>query len=226
MQRNMQVNVNNKPNGWSDLTFNKPYEAAKQFCKDQGFKMDTALDIGCRGSTITNILQANFKPKSIYGFEPTPESFQEVKKKYASQPHVKVYEVACSNVNGTANLYIRPDKPSGNSLRPSKERPTMQVRTQRLDDWAKQEGVGSFDIVKIDVEGHEIEALEGMGDLLFTVNLLLCETRFVDRPTLYHKLAAFLEPYHLQLFSIAGLYFCEERISWGDLIFVRNGAKQ
>jgi FkbM family methyltransferase len=218
----MKCGINNKPNGWSDLTFNNAYDAAIKFCKNEGFAMNHALDIGCRGGTITNILDNNFHPKHIYGFEPTPESFNDVATRYKSQEKVKLFQVACSNFDGTATFYTKPDKPSGNSLRPAKDRTLVEVQTVRLDTWAKQNNVPSLDVVKIDVEGHEIEVLEGMGDLLFSVNILLAEVRFVDRPTLYHKLANFLEPYKLQLFSIVGLYYQEERISWGDVIFVRN----
>lgn len=222
----MKCDVVNKPNGWSDFKILDPYSQPIEHCRQNGFKLEIALDLGCKGGTIGDILIRNFSPKKVYGFEPTPESYDEVKQRYAKDHRVEVFKLAVSNQNGTADFYIRADKPSGNSLRYGKDRPTMQVETIRLDTWAQAHNIPSFDVVKIDVEGHELEALEGMGDYLNTVNILMAEVRFNDRPTLYHEAAAFLERYGLQLYSIMGLYYENGRISWGDVVFVRNGAKK
>lgn len=218
----MQVSTLNKGNGWSDFKIEDCYRPVLEHCSKNGFSLDLGLDLGCRGQTIDNILFRYFPVKKVYGFEPSPDSFKEVQARYKANPAVKVFDYAVSNTDEMGTLYMDLAKPSGNSLRPHKAKQPVDVRKIRLDTWAKEHNITNFDVVKIDIEGHELEALEGMGEYLNTVNVLLAEVRFNDRPTLYHKVANFLDGFGLQLYTIVGLYFCEERISWGDVIFVRN----
>jgi FkbM family methyltransferase len=243
----MKCDVLHYPNGWSDVTFHAALGSAIGHCRRSGLKLDVALDIGCKGTSIGELIK-QCDPKRVYGFEPTPKSYRKVLARYSADARVTVLQAAVSNRDGVFPFFITPDNraeaaappaslpangsPStpamrgsgnaGNSFVPDPARIAIGVDTVRLDTWAQTSGVVTFDIVKLDVEGHEIEAIEGMGHYIETVNILISEVQFTShRPTSYHHLAALLDKHGLEVFSIAGLSYYGERLFWADVVFAR-----
>ena len=85
-------------------------------------------------------------------------------------------------------------------------------------------------MLKLDIEGHEIEALKGGATLLERVEVILCEARFFDvygsgDPTI-GTLIAFLEARGFLLYDFASLSGrkLDARLWLGDPIFIRRGS--
>lgn len=86
-------------------------------------------------------------------------------------------------------------------------------------------------LLKLDIEGHEMEALRGATSLLDRVEVILCEVRFYD---VYHAGApafgavmSFLGERGFSLFdfaSLSGRKKPDHRLWLGDAIFIRNGS--
>jgi FkbM family methyltransferase len=122
------------------------------------------IDIGAHmGHYTMNMAR---KAKHVYAFECSPKSFNYLCANIALQDlHYSVtkYNVALSNKEGTADYYIR-DKLDGGSNGISKfnmdennNTPHIEVPTITLDSF----GLKNIGFIKIDVEGHEKEVLEG-----------------------------------------------------------------
>ena len=98
----------------------------------------------------------------IVSFEPNPKAFNYIKKNIESNKfkHVYPYQVALSDSNGEIDLYFDEDNLVTGSL--NKERDlfdnAVKVKTVLLSDYLKEEQ--SVDILKIDVEGAEIQVFE------------------------------------------------------------------
>ena len=87
---------------------------------------------------------------------------------------------------------------------------------------------GDRALLKLDIEGHELPALEGASDLLERVEVVVSEVRFFDinrhgRPQ-FGDVAAFLEASGFALFDFAALgsRARDLRLRIGDAIFVRR----
>ena len=85
-------------------------------------------------------------------------------------------------------------------------------------------------LLKLDIEGHEIEALRGASELLRHVEVVVAEVRFFDvndsgRPT-FSEVSLFLEHRGFQLFDIASLSSRrrDQRLWLGDAVFIRRGS--
>ena len=52
---------------------------------------------------------------------------------------------------------------------------TITVDAIRLDDWASQNNIDSIDLLAMDLQGAELEALKGAGDLLHKVKYIITE---------------------------------------------------
>ena len=83
-------------------------------------------------------------------------------------------------------------------------------------------------LLKLDIEGHEIEALRGAADLLGAVEVIVSEVLFFDvngagRP-LFGEVMTFLEARGFQLFDFASLSSRrrDQRLWLGDALFVRR----
>jgi len=77
---------------------------------------------------------------------------------------VRVENVAVSDRKGEAQLFLAPKMNTGSSglIRPTRYRlPTQTVRIERLADLLDRMGITMIDLLKIDIEGFEYEAVLG-----------------------------------------------------------------
>jgi FkbM family methyltransferase len=73
-----------------------------------------------------------------------------------------VLDVAVSDRAGSAELMLNPASSGESRLgQPTSGQPSVTVPTRRLDDLMAERGLERLDLVKIDVEGHERQVLEG-----------------------------------------------------------------
>jgi len=75
---------------------------------------------------------------------------------------------AVSDVTGTATMFDVTAQHGMSSLeaRPGLEAIETTVDTVRLDDYAAEHRIGSVDLIKLDIEGHEPQALRGLAGTL------------------------------------------------------------
>jgi len=95
---------------------------------------------------------------------------------------------------------------------------------------AARVGAGDHALLKLDIEGHELPALEGAADLLTRVEVVVSEVRFFDinrhgRPQ-FGDVAAFLDARDFALFDFAALASRARdlRLRIGDAVFVRRSS--
>ncbi|MDH3231225.1 MAG: FkbM family methyltransferase [Alphaproteobacteria bacterium] len=129
---------------------------------------DVFFDIGANLGYYAVLLARHQKVARVVAFEPDIRNFHHLcgnlylnrlSREVSPQPF------AVGNVNGPLQFTLREDASSGGShIAKSGERDTVEVHSVRLDDFLPASGQTLF--FKIDVEGHELEALEGMSDLL------------------------------------------------------------
>ncbi|MBD2774954.1 FkbM family methyltransferase [Iningainema sp. BLCCT55] len=122
------------------------------------------IDIGCNtGDVLAHIVQLS--PSGYhYAFEPLPRLATRLKNKF---PHVDIRQVALSNSEGETSFWYVVNAPALSSLKKDIWKrhirdaitENITVKTQRLDDILNPEL--KIDLVKVDVEGVELEVLKG-----------------------------------------------------------------
>ena len=130
---------------------------------------DVALDLGANIGYFTLLFAKLVGPMgAVYAFEPAPDTFDVLSQNVAENGYKNVTLVrkAVSNVAGLARLALVDGNPGLNHLAAGRVRTrTAEIETVRLDDhFARYEG--RIDFIKMDVEGAESFALEGMRSLL------------------------------------------------------------
>lgn len=110
----------------------------------------------------------------IFGFEPNPNECDKFQRNVDINRYsqIQVAQLAISDSTGVCPMaipsigmgvfgHLLTEKSTVNSLDE-----IMEVKTADLDSWCKMYGIEQVDIVKIDVEGHELAVLQGAENLL------------------------------------------------------------
>lgn len=126
----------------------------------------------------------------FYVFEPHPASLARLQASYAAGPHSELYCVLGDALSGTGGprTFYRTNEPTGSSLLvPNKAVigpyagetyffPCSEstIETRRLDDVLRERSEPVLDLIKLDIQGAELEVLRGLGESRLN-SLLLVE---------------------------------------------------
>lgn len=102
----------------------------------------------------------------VLAFEPEPTNCHWIRRSLERNGYrnVRLHELALGNENGTAHLHLGRRSGSHTLLpgRRDRDRGAIEVPVRRLDDLLAEIGCdGPIDMMKIDVEGAELQVLEG-----------------------------------------------------------------
>lgn len=129
----------------------------------------TVLDIGANIGYFTILFARKVGSSgAILAFEPGPLSFAllQTNIRINGLDHVRAFNVAAGNRNGTTDLYICRTGESDNrvegTLTDDSDRDRIAVPSIVIDKFLANLGVHRVDYVKIDVQGAERAVLEGM----------------------------------------------------------------
>ena len=163
-----QETVQDKEGNWIKVGFIQPnYVGGLEaplvaFAKTCG--SGTFIDVGANRGQWTLPFLNQFT--RILCFEPDPVNYETLRAVMRPYKHVLVFDTAISNRTGPATLYVRRDSTQLNSLTNIyKATESVPVLTQELRYIIN----GPVDLVKVDVEGHELEVIEGSGDKISLV---------------------------------------------------------
>lgn len=128
------------------------------------------LDIGANGGdyTAAALEEADRLQRTVvvYALEPSARAADGLRARFIGEPRVVVVQAAAGNHRTTAQLYGGELGSSQASLI-SREVLTgvgaVAVPVIRLDDCLQDRSIGRVDLLKLDVEGFELAALEGLG---------------------------------------------------------------
>lgn len=133
-----------------------------------------ALDIGGNVGDFTAGLKSRFPALDVHVFEPSSVNIAKLASRFQDGSGVTVVPFAVSDRAGEAPIYSNAPGSGLTSLSLRKLDhlgiPFSQqevIRTLRIEDyWRDVLGGQRIDLVKIDIEGHELAALSGFGDAL------------------------------------------------------------
>jgi 2-O-methyltransferase len=159
------------------------------------------VEIGSHYGEDTLRFLETFENCEIHCFEPDPRNIN-IFKKYVNDPRVKLYEVALSDSEGTAEFFQSfqtnegdtPDKydwitpeeynderlnnSGSSSLKKGYQHTlseTISVTTSRFDTWCDKNQTGLVDLAWIDVQGAEREVILGMGQEIENIKFIWIE---------------------------------------------------
>ena len=128
--------------------------------------IDVGANIGLYSLVVRQAMSEDARVLSVEASSTTAAALRE-HVAWSGQFGVEVFECALSSKSGSAQLSERPDdwgKASLARAEPGWSRRTVVTRT--LDELVLGAGLDDVDLVKIDVEGHELDVLKGAKDTI------------------------------------------------------------
>lgn len=128
---------------------------------------DTFVDVGANIGAYSVGLSPFIKKGRIISFEPNPRAlvYLEENIKLNNIENITVNKVGLSDDYETVTLYTPSlATASINKNKNSNEKEIISLIT--LDGYCKENGINNIDVLKIDVEGHEIKCLNGALEII------------------------------------------------------------
>lgn len=133
-----------------------------------------AVDVGGNIGNYTSELCKRFPDVEIHTFEPSVVNIAQLLQRFSGKENIHIVRLALSDVAGSAILYSNEHGSGLGSLTKrrldhfnilfDKEEAVHSVRFEEY--WHEKLGGRPLDIVKLDVEGHELSVLKGFGGAL------------------------------------------------------------
>ena len=152
----------------------------------------TVIDVGAHKGYFSFFTARLMKGTGkIYAIEPEPRNCFWIKKGILANGYknINIHRIALSNLNGKTLLY-KGKKSGHHSIKRNMGLGSTVIETKKLDDLLNENNIQKLDFLKIDVEGAEVEVLEGaqhtlnQADLKITIDL----HKRIDREKLYNIL--------------------------------------
>lgn len=189
------------------------------------------VDGGAHGGGIIDTCLRRYHSPTIHAFEPNPSLVKILKKKYSNNKKVFIHENALGAKNKIVSFNILNYSGSSSIMRPSKIlkfyhgekmdiEQTVQVQQVRLDKVLD----GEIDVLKLDLQGYELEALKGSEQLLQTIKIITAEIEFVplyEGQPLFSDIDLFLRQNGFKLLNLYDLWTHPDgQLTAGDAIYL------
>ena len=192
-----------------------PFVHQKRLALDEDVR--TIFDVGANRGLTTRTYRQLFPAAAIYCFEPFAASFAILAERYKGCRLVQPFQLAVSDAVGKSSFYytnesvmnsLLPLSPRADLLTTSTESGTIDVQTTTLDAFCCEHNVTRIDILKLDVQGGELQVLRGATGILEDqlVRMIYTEVNFNEvyvGQAFFHDVSSFLHGYGYSLYGLS-----------------------
>jgi len=170
----------------------------------RGFQVSTLFDVGASDGTWARVARRVYADATLVLIEPRPTMKPALDALCRDDRGCRYVGRAAGRAPGTCTLVDRDTSSTLLDIADTSS-PRVQVPVTTLDEIALEHGMP--DLVKIDVEGYEIEVLEGAQSLFGRTEAFILEAALFefdpDRPML-HDIVAYMTKHDYWLYDVAG----------------------
>lgn len=190
-------------------------------------------DIGAHIGTWTCLAKSLYPRARVEAFEPLSIHFERFREWTAPWPDVRLHACALGAYEGSATMHVM-DITDASSLlpvtaeglrefgvRPKADQP---VPVHALDGLVSREGLQPPNLIKLDVQGYELEVLRGAAQCMRSAQAVLCEVSVVayySGQPLFPEVLAFLREHGFRLHAFANGTPLGEPLAQVDALFTK-----
>jgi FkbM family methyltransferase len=173
----------------------------------------------------------------VYAFEPTAESFGQTRANYGADPRVHLFQLGLGSQEGelafnvlagsqVSNSFLAPRQSTWDSIEYGTgaiSQRTVPITT--LDRFCTKEGLGRIYLLKIDVQGFELEVLKGARDTLRRIDHVFVESgiqRLYEGAPSFSEICQFMESQGFHLMHMRVWHRGNRVLVETDMLFRRN----
>jgi FkbM family methyltransferase len=196
--------------GWGSATIKQEFSNASSIID---MAPSLCIDIGGSKGLYTEEILSKYPKCKVIVFEPCKSNSNLMNSKFSENENVIIEQKAVSNIVGETTLYSDSDGSGLASL--TKRRldhfdiafdNSEHVEVIRFEDyWKNQLGSANIDFVKIDIEGHELDALNGFGEAINSIDVIQFEFGGcnIDTRTFWQDFWYFFTENNFELYRIS-----------------------
>jgi len=160
---------------------------------------DIVMDAGANCGHLTILFSKLVGENGVvYAFEPDKYNVESINNNMllneALNENIKIEELLLWNENKFIDFYEAGTVASSAVWLPDTEK-CVKKQTVRIDDWVQKNNIQKLDFIKMDIEGAEIEALQGCVETIknLSPNFAIASYHFVNGEQTYIKLEEFFK---------------------------------
>jgi len=191
-------------------------------------------DIGANVGTWSLLAKACFPQATIHAFEPLTMHHEPFEKAMHNIADITLHKVALGSSPGKLNMQVASFSDASSLLEIAE--PTKQifgiakereetVTVVTLDDYVEANNLPLPDLIKLDIQGYELEALRGGIKCLRYAKLLISEISFIElyrEQPLFYDMLSFLHHYKFDLCSLGNNTPIGKELSQVDALFIHR----
>jgi FkbM family methyltransferase len=176
----------------------------------------TVLDVGANAGQFARRVFSSLPDCIVHSFEPLPGPFTALQQVAADHPQLHCHNFALGERGGAVTIHTGEYTPSSSLLRPAQHltdsmprvvpHRDMDISVMRLDDWAAATSLTFPLLVKLDVQGYELQVIRGGMETLRRAAAILTEISFVELYENQPLFADIIEAMSRMGFRLADIY--------------------
>jgi FkbM family methyltransferase len=172
--------------------------------------LGVVFDVGANtGQTLKGLLR--YAPDAeIHSFEPTDSAFARLQAAYGNRPNVHLHNMALGSRGDTMAMQVRTDSELNTlvAAAPGENARTQPVEVSTVDAMLAANNISHIDLLKIDVQGWEMEVVRGAARSIADHNVLfvLAEMTFRSDEREMQQFTELHDHLTAQGFALSGMY--------------------
>lgn len=176
------------------------------------------IDAGANIGFMTFQFRKRFSQADVYCFEPNPNVFNVLVNNYKGDSRVHCFPYGVGDADREQAFNINANTGTSSFLDAADYHRSHQainllgshvVQMISLDEFVKKNSIDRIDILKLDIEGYELMALQGAKSLLKDqkIDVIYTEVNIVGSyvgQVLFHDITGYLKEYGYHLFNLEG----------------------
>ena len=200
-----------------------------------GFNPSTIIDGGANRGEWAKAARSTFPSSHIHLVEPLPKCIDCLREMAATDGRMTVHPYAAT-VAGVTEVTFNLVGDDGMSTAaqvalPGERFPNEMILPASTLDAMLGQSIKPGMLLKLDLQGHEIEAMKGATNVLKCVEVIICEVAFypvndTGRPV-FADVMSFVSPLGFVLFDFASLVgrYDDNRLQWGDIVLAKKDSQ-